>query len=438
MGTTPMPFNRSNFDPLTGTGMENPRQQMNEITAYIDGSVIYGSDDDRATWLRTMSGGKLKMSPDGLLPYNDGTQNNAGGPNFANNSTELFVSGDIRANEQVALSSMHIVLAREHNRLATLLQAQMPGASDEQLYQTARRIVGAQMQAITYEEFLPALLGSVELPPYAGYRPEVNAAIANEFSTAAYRLGHSLLMPYFTLVEPGGNVVGELALRDAFFNPAFLGNDPANVDRLLGGMATLAQEFDSMVIDDVRNFLFGPPGTGGLDLASLNIQRGRDHGLPDYNSLRVAYGLLPKEKFLTDGVLADGVTPNGVTSDPEVAVKLETVYDSVDNIDPWLGGLAEDHLPGSPLSELVATLLVDQFDRLRAGDRFFYLHDTEMNTPAIEAVIDMHSISLKDMIERNTNVRYDVDNIFVVPEPAAGMWGLALLLVCCRRVLCAQ
>lgn len=422
LGPGSMPFSRSNFDSQTGVATGTPRQQVNQITSYIDASNVYGSDATRAAWLRTGIGGRLKTSSANLLPYNDGTVPNAGTPEQPDLSTELFVAGDIRSNEQVGLTAMHTVFVREHNRLCALLQNRLPGATDEQLYQTARRIVGAEIQRITYREFLPALLGTVTLPEYNGYRSDVNASIANEFSTAFFRFGHTMLIPEFTLVDPGGTAVGSLQLRDAFFNPHFF-DDPQNVDRILGGLTALAQQIDPLVIDDVRNFLFGPPGAGGLDLATLNMQRGRDHGLPDYNSLRAAYGLLAKDRFLTDGSLGDGVTPNGVTTDPTLAQLLEAVYGSVDNIDPWLGGLAEDPRAGSPLSEIVGVALVEQYTRLRDGDRFFYLADPELQADEITAIIDLSTITLKDIIEMNTSVRFDVNNIFVIPEPMAAMAG---------------
>ena len=235
-----------------------------------------------------------------------------------------------------------------------------------------------------------------------------------------------MLLPEFSLVEPGGGSAGTLALRDAFFTPQFF-DDPLNVDRVLGGLATLAQEIDAHLVDDVRDFLFGPPGAGGFDLASLNIQRGRDHGLEDYNTLRQSLGLLSKEKFLTDGVLGDGVTPNGVTTDAVLAAALASVYDSVDDIDAWLGGLAEDPAPGSAVSELVGAGLIEQFLRLRDGDRFYYENDPLLDTAAIQAVIDLDAISLQEIIELNTLASFNVSNIFVIPEP--GAMPLALLAI---------
>ncbi len=272
------------------------------------------------------------------------------------------------------------------------------------------------------------------MPSYSGYQPTVDATVANEFATALFRFGHTMLISEFTLMEPGGGVSGTLPLRDSFFAPAFIADDPTNLDRVIGGLSTVAQQIDGKIVDDVRDFLFGPPGAGGLDLDSLNIQRGRDHGLPDYNSLREAYGLLAKEAFLADGFLSDGVTPNGITSDPEVAAAFEAVYDSIENVDPWLAGTAEDHLPGSPVGELVAAALIEQFSRTRDGDRFFYLNDSQLQSEEVLNVIDLDAVTLKSVIETNTLARFDRENLFLVPEPAA----IGHLLLACTALCWMQ
>jgi len=142
---------------------------------------------------------------------------------------------------------------------------------------------------VTYKEFLPLLLGDNALEAYEGYDASVNAGIANEFSTAAYRFGHTMLSPQLLQVGDDGTTEA-IALRSAFFNPTLA--TESGIDSLLKGLASqVAQEVDNLVVDDVRNFLFGPPGSGGFDLASLNIQRGRDHGLASYNNVREALGL---------------------------------------------------------------------------------------------------------------------------------------------------
>ena len=132
-----------------------PRQQLNEITAWVDGSNVYGSNQERADALRTLDGtGKLKTSDGNMLPFNvDGLPNAGGsGPN-------LFLAGDVRANEQLGLTAMHTLFVREHNRLAEKIGAQRSNWDGDRIYEKARQLVGAQIQVITYNEFLPALLG---------------------------------------------------------------------------------------------------------------------------------------------------------------------------------------------------------------------------------------------------------------------------------------
>src|SRR5207248_9031712 len=81
-----------------------------------------------------------------------------------------------------------------------------------------------------------------------------------------------------------------LSLAQAFFNPAQVVQ--TGIDPILKYLSSdNAQEVDNKIVPELQNFLFGPPGAGGFDLAALNIQRGRDHGLADYNTTRRAYGL---------------------------------------------------------------------------------------------------------------------------------------------------
>lgn len=394
-GTELIELTRSQFDETTGTDSGNPRQQTNSITAFLDGSVIYGSDEERAAELRTFSDGKLKTSDGDLLPFNE-----AGLPNAGGTSASLFLAGDVRANENLALTSMQTIWVREHNRIADELAQQHPDWNDEEIYQQARSIVRAELQAITYNEFLPALLGQGAIDDYSGYDASVNPGIANVFSTAAYRLGHSLLSPELLRLNSDGSVAdeGNIALQNAFFRPDQL--VATGIDSLLQGAgAQLAQELDNFVIDDVRNFLFGPPGSGGFDLASLNIQRGRDHGLADYNQTRVDFGLSAVTSF------------EEISSNPDVVAALMSVYDSVDEIDVWVGMLAEDHVSGSSVGELMQVVLVDQFTRLRDGDRFWY-----QNLLGGQALKRVEQTTLADVIERNSNVENLQSNVFYDPS----------------------
>ncbi|HEX2685623.1 MAG TPA: peroxidase family protein [Kofleriaceae bacterium] len=402
-GTKTMPFHRGMFDPSTGTS--TPRMQINEITGYIDGSNIYGSEEQRAAWLRSSVRGKLKVSstPVGdMAPFNDGTIGNAGSPERPDLSTTLFVAGDIRINEQPTLACMHILFIREHNWQADRLAADHPQWTDEQIFQAARRIVIAELQHITIDEFVPALFGNAAgVGLYTGYNPQVNAGISAVFSTAAYRIGHTLLSSSIQRIGGDGNSIpeGPLALRDSFFAaapPLVLAH---GIEPFLRGVgAQKSQELDNKVIDDVRNFLFGPPGAGGLDLISLNLQRGRDMGLPDFNTIRADFGLPRITRF------------SQITRDPALAAQLQQLFGTVDNIDPFAGLFAEDHRSGYNLGETLLAVFTDQFRRVRAGDRFWY--ERTLNEDDLERV---RKTRLSDIIKRNTTIDQIQKNVFFVP-----------------------
>lgn len=382
-GTATMDFNRSIYDPETGESPDFPREQINEISSYLDASQVYGSDAVRAKALRTLDGsGRMKTSPGNLLPFNTGGFPNAGGT-----GADLFLAGDPRANEQVALTAMHTLFVREHNRLVRRLARRHRTWDGERLYQEARKLVGAELQVITYREFLPALLGPDALPPYRGYDPEVNAGISNAFSAAAFRFGHSALSSKLLRLNRKGREIaaGHLALRDAFFSPHLIQEE--GIASLLRGLAAQPhQRIDPLVVDDVRNFLFGH-GSDGLDLAALNIQRGRDHGLPPYNATRVAMGLPPALDF------------SDISNDPAMQTRLATAYAHPDDVDLWVGCLAEPPLPRSHLGALAQAIVVEQFVALRNGDWHWYAN---VMSPA--EVRRIERTRLSDVIRRNTSI----------------------------------
>jgi hypothetical protein len=382
-GTQVIPMTRSGSDPATGTSRANPRQQVNTITAWIDGSMVYGSDAVTAASLRTFTGGRLKTSAGDLLPVD---------PNSG-----MFLAGDVRANENPELTSLQTLFVREHNRVAGQIAAANPALSDEQVYQQARAWVIAEIQAVTYNEWLPTLLGPGAIAPYSGYKPNVNPSIANEFATAAYRFGHSMVGDDIEFLgNDGRDVAPTVSFADAFFNPSLV--EQSGIDPLLKYLASdPSQEIDTKVVDSLRNMLITAPGmTMNLDLASLNVQRGRDHGLADYNTTRAAYGL-PK------------VTDFGqITSNKTLQAELKSLYGSVSNIDLWVGVLAEDHLKGSSAGPLLQRILADQFTRLRDGDRFWY--ENTFTGPQLNQLRNTH---LADLIMRNTDLTTIQKNPFV-------------------------
>ncbi|MCB1628616.1 MAG: hypothetical protein KDI48_12900, partial [Xanthomonadales bacterium] len=361
---------------------------------------VYGSDADRAAALRSFEGGRLATSDGQMLPFNT-----TGLPNAGGSGSELFLAGDVRANEQVGLAAMHTLFVREHNFWAGELALADPTLDDEGLYQRARMIVAGEIQAITYGEFLPMLLGAAAIAPYQGYRPEMNAHIANSFSTAGYRIGHSLLSPQLLRLNADGTEVpqGHLSLREAFFAPQRL--QEAGIDPILRGLAAQhCQDLDIYVIDDVRNFLFGQPGQGGFDLPALNIQRGRDHGLPGYAAARLAMGGKPLDVF------------SDIGADAAVTQRLSQAYAEVSQIDLWTGLLAEPHVSGAMVGPTLKQLLSEQFTALRDGDRFYY---ENWANPSLREQIS--ATRLSHIIRRNTGIGSELtEQVFGATGPRIG------------------
>lgn len=399
---------RSKVKDGSGVAIDNARSYVNAVSSYIDGSAVYGSDLDRATWLRSLSKGKLKVSNGNYLPFNtiDGEINgatDADAPDMARNALaddrRWFVAGDVRANENIMLTAMHTLFVREHNRLCDELARLHTSQDDEFLYQEARKLVGAMIQKIVYEEWLPAM--GVILEPYRQYQSNVDANVSNVFTAAAYRFGHTLLSEDLLRMDDGCTTIpsGDMTLREAFFDPTLV--IESGIDPLFKGMsAQIQQALDCKMIDDVRNFLFGSPTSGlGMDLAAINIQRGRERGLPDYNTIRDELGIGKVRTFEEICVV------------PEEAEILRGLYENVDRVDPWVGMLAEQHVPDAMFGESIMTVMKDQFRAFREGDRFFYQSESYLTAEEKELIA---STSLAKIITRNTNLQTIQDDVFTM------------------------
>jgi hypothetical protein len=309
---------------------------------------------------------------------------------------KVFVCGDPRAGENPLLLAFHAIFVREHNRLCDELAQEHPDWNDEQLYQHARKLVGALIQSIVYDEWLPAV--GVDLPSYQGYDETVNPQLFNVFTAAAFRLGHTLLNGQILRVDEDGNEIpeGHMLLRDAFFNPYPVME--VGLEPFFQGMGEqMMQTFDAKVVDDIRNFLFGPPGSGGLDLASINIQRGRERGVEDFNAIRETFGLNRYSFF------------QQLNNNQEVYARLIGLYGDIDELDPWVGMLAEEPESGAIFGETVNRIMETQFSNLRDGDRFFYENDPVL-TDAEKAWVK--NSTLHDVLMKNTNIKLMQDQVF--------------------------
>ncbi|ELU01203.1 hypothetical protein CAPTEDRAFT_159209 [Capitella teleta] len=433
-GGREMPFLRSRYDQNTGYSPHVPREQLNEISAFLDGGLVYGPNKAWADALRSYKGGRLAA-------YND---NDASKPNFpAENDIRLpmanpappfdhklkpikrfFKLGNPRGNENPFLLTFGVLLFRWHNHQAAQLQANHPDWSDERLFLEARKLVIAHHQKIVMYDWIPAWLGT-EVSEYKGYNPSVHPGIAHVFQSAAMRFGHTLVPPavyrrnrncVFRNTSDISGFSGHSALRtcNTFWNsPVSL--HQTDIDELLMGMASqITEREDNIVTPDLRGDVFGPLEFPRRDLMAVNIQRGRDHGLPDYNTARKLYGLKP----ITDWT---DINPDFFTNSPDVCgpgvlEKIRNLYNnSLDDVDIWPAGLLETTANGP--GELFRTIIKDQFERIRDGDRFWFENrDNGLYTD--EEIDAINKTTLRDIIIAVTDIGENdlQENIFFVGD----------------------
>jgi hypothetical protein len=358
-----------------GTGRNSPRQQINTLSSFIDASNVYGVTNARLDWLRdgpvdgnpSNNAATLIMSTGGYLPRATARGDASSAPPMdlmgalTGAPSQAVVAGDVRANENVALTAIHTLFAREHNRIVAALPN--TGLSEEQKFQIARRVVGAGVEYITYNEFLPTL--GVGLDPYHGYSPTVDPSLSNEFAVVGYR-AHSMVHGEFEPTVAAGTFTDDqlnnvfpaegitvernddgtvtlvIPLVVAFGNPDLLtqiGEGP-----ILESLGEHEYKNDEQIDNALRSVLFevpkpngqSPPSCGSpvikpscftdvSDLGADDIQRGRDHGMPSYNDLRKAYGLAPVKSFTE---ITGESTDSFPTNDPKI-----DPHDPIDDAD---------------------------------------------------------------------------------------------------------
>jgi len=376
-------------------------EQLNQVTHWHDASTIYGSNNDVADLLREKRGGRLKtFNYQGrqLLPLDWQNKDCIG----YDKGLRCFMAGDSRANQLIGLTAMHTLFLREHNRLADELYHLNPQWNDEKLFQEARRILIALEQHITYNEYLPVLLGRSVMEAYGllpkntgyynSYNENITATVFNEFSTAAYRYGHSMVPHWFELVDEKGATYERMHLGDYFNNPHPMLKEDIFDGVLRGLVLSAPLASDVKFSSELTNKLLKMRGEKyGGDLVAFNVWRGRDHGLPGYNTYRELFGL-PKAKKFTD--LADVLSP-------DVIEKLAALYKTPDDIDLFAAGMAEKAFPGSILGHTFTHMIADQFARLKAGDRFYYENGGQSGSFTPDQLAEIRKVSMASVICRN-------------------------------------
>ncbi|XP_061599189.1 peroxidasin homolog isoform X2 [Cololabis saira] len=414
--------------PVCGSGMTSllmnsvyPREQINQLTSYIDASNVYGNSRHESNEIRDLAShrgllrqGIIQRTGKPLLPFATGPPTEC--MRDENESPiPCFLAGDHRANEQLGLTAMHTVWFREHNRIATELLRLNPHWDGDTIYHEARKIVGAQMQHITYSHWLPKVLGDAGIKmmgPYAGYDPNVNAAIFNAFATAAFRFGHTLINPILYRLNENFEPIpqGHISLHRAFFSPFRIVNE-GGIDPLLRGLFGVAGKMrvsTQLLNTELTERLFSMAHAVALDLAAMNIQRGRDHGIPPYNDYRTFCNLTSAHSF---------EDLRNEIKNPEVRDKLQRLYGTPLNVDLFPALMAEDLVPGSRLGPTLMCLLAMQFRRLRDGDRFWY-ENPGVFTPAQLTQLKQASLArvLCDNGDNITRVQQDVFSVAELPH----------------------
>jgi hypothetical protein len=394
------------------------RLPFNTLTANIDGNTIYGVNEQFTRKLRTGYGGLLRMNPvfqeyglKDLLPLKLDIPDE--GCTRPNKSMFCFEAGEIRVNEQLVLTCMHTMMARNHNHLATQLAQINPHWDDETIFQEARRINIAIIQHITYNEFLPIVLGKEVMDKFAlltqkegywdGYDPNINAGIIDAFAAAAFRFGHSLLPTAVERWSKAHKFIASKRLSDLIRRPYDLYRAGVFDEYLMGLMNQVAQAMDDSITQEVTNHLFKKEGHRfGMDLVSFNMQRGREFGIPGYMEFRKFCGLPVAETF--DDLY--GTMPN------ETVRRYQSIFEHPADIDLWSGGVSERSLPGSLLGPTFACLIATQFSYLKRGDRFWYELPNQPSSFTPEQLQEIRKIKFSRVICDNTDL---IDSIQIYP-----------------------
>ncbi|RAM37191.1 peroxidase family protein [Arthrobacter globiformis] len=383
-----------------------------------------------------------------------------------------FIAGDGRVNENIGLTTIHQIFHSEHDRLVDdfkntltndtsvtgiaalaewkLASGTTDGWNGERLFQAARFVTEMEYQHLVFEEFARKVQPAVQ--PFHVYHTDVNGAIHAEFAHAVYRFGHSMLTETIARTNPDGTD-NSIPLLNGFLNPpAFTDDGHGNqltsqqaAGAVVMGMSDqTGNELDEFVTDTLRNNLLGLP----LDLATINMTRAREAGVPPLNEVRrqlhdstgdgqlapytswadfgqnikhpeslinfvAAYGTYPTIANAT--TLADkraaakAIVDPGPGATPPTAEMIDFMNSSgawagqetgLNKVDLWVGGLAEKtNLFGGLLGSTFNYVFENQLTDLQNGDRLYYL----ARTPGMNLRTQLEGNSFSEMIMRNTD-----------------------------------
>ncbi|KFR02023.1 Dual oxidase 2 [Nipponia nippon] len=404
-GDVVLPFQRIHWATETGQSPNSPREQTNEVTGWLDGSSIYGPSHSWSDALRSFSGGQLASGPVGHLPREtDGRvpmwkaldpSTGQGGPRG------IYDLGSAWGNENRFLQAESIAWFRYHNHLAAVLAQAHPTWSDEDLFQHARKRVIATFQSIVLYEWLPTLLGT-SVPEYKGYQQHLDPSLSPEFVAAAGQFLATMVPPgvykrdpkcQFQKVPGPSGSFPAMRLCNSYWSREDTGLQQAedvDVDNLLLGMSSqIAEREDNIVVEDLQDYWYGPLKYSRTDYVASWLQRGRDLGLPTYNQARERFGLKPLQNW---SVLAPHL-------EQQVLEKVAALYaNNTAGLELLPGGMLEVD------SSLFSAIILDQFVRLRDGDRFWF-ENTKNRLFTVEETREIRNTTFHDVLSAITHAK---------------------------------
>jgi hypothetical protein len=393
------------------------REQLDLSTSWMDLSQVYGSSPEGSDKLRTFTNGRL-LSRSGDK-YGE----------FLPLENLNYVCGDRRCSENIVLQSIQTLFLREHNRIATILAHLNKDWDDERLFQETRIIAIAQYQMILFNEFIPQVIGyefarSYDLLPYGQDKYFLNydsysyPNIYNEFATAAFRYGHTLVPTFVSKISSYNKVVDTLSFKQWLAPPIGQQENKDGYNQLIRGciwdpMGLPDSHMTEGIFDHInevkpKNRNYMSADFYRLSLPAVNIARGRDHGLAPYNQYRYECDL--KYAYSFDDLSSE--------MSPETILNLAKTYRSVKDIDLWTGGISEKPVKGGVVGPTFACILAKQFQALKVGDRFYFENGHDKNTRLTMLQLNaIKRVTMARLICDNSNVDYVQIDPFRLPVP---------------------
>eukprot|EP00916_Digyalum_oweni_P014790 GHVL01024217.1.p1 GENE.GHVL01024217.1~~GHVL01024217.1.p1 ORF type:complete len:609 (+),score=84.90 GHVL01024217.1:77-1903(+) len=435
------PLKRNKY--IKGT---SPRQHPNTTSAWMDLSQVYGQTSDKAARLSEdpeRKSGRLRvqanscqcrqgfhLEDDYICVSNDCTRKDGCAETYSTHlclppdnceelgivmgtdvqqpQNKLYCVGDVRGNENLMLLINHVLFLREHNRLADEIRALKPSWDHDKIFMTARSLNIAQMQNIVYYEYSKAMLGETvweenKMGQYNGYDDTLSPQTFEEFAQVIFRFPHAQITNEVWFVNEEGETSKE-RLFEFFFHPGQVAS--RELEGWVRGMnAQPAQEVGLQYPSDLIKVEFDYGPVIQVHLLAVDCLRGRDVGALDYKSFREKLGM-PIEKL------------DDITKDVRSQKMLKEEYLSRDptlgNIDLFLGGLVEDHVPGSPLGPTFVEVFKKQLLNIRDSDRFWF--ERTFSDPRLVGVLPaLRKASLSRIILNNTNIECMQSKAFYQP-----------------------